>query len=63
MFYYLNRYNLSTVISNGDYHTNIEPRFEKKIEVIKETPIYCKIICKNEYMPWKIMIMYDSDYK
>lgn len=37
------KYRLSTIISNGDYHNVIDPRYEKQVEAIKETPIYCKI--------------------
>lgn len=58
------KYKLSTVISSGEYHNSIDPRYDnKQIEIIKETPIYCKIPCKNEYAPGKITIWYDSDFK
>ena len=58
------KYKLSTVISSGEYHTNIEANYENKwVEAIKETPIYCKIPCKNEFAPAKITFTYGPDFR
>lgn len=50
-------------MSNGDYHTKIDPSIERRVEVIQETPIYCKIPCLNEFSPWKITISYEGEDK
>ena len=53
-------YQLSTVISDGEYHVKVMPKNPEELEIIEETSVYCKIEWKGMYAPAKFSITYRS---
>ena len=47
-------YQLSTVISSGEYHQNLHTNYLNEVEIVESTPIYCKIKCKGLLPPLTI---------
>ena len=51
-------YQLSTVISDGEYHVKVMAKYPEELEVIEETNMYCKIECKGLLSPAKFNFVY-----
>lgn len=47
-------YKLLRIVSANDYHNNLFPYRNNKVEIIENTQIYCKIHVKNYLMPVKV---------
>lgn len=53
-------YQLSTVISDGEYHIVVMAKYPEDLEVIEETCMYIKIECKGFNAPAKINLEYKT---
>lgn len=53
-------YQLTTIISDGNYHQLLYTMMPNPIEVIENTHIYFKVPCKNLYSPAFFKIKYKS---
>ena len=51
-------YQLSTVISDGEYHVTVMNGYSEELEVIEETWMYWKIECRGLFAPAKFSISY-----
>lgn len=53
-------YQLSTVISDGEYHVKLMAMYPEELEVLEETCMYCKVECKGMLAPAKFSVGYKS---
>lgn len=55
------QYKLSKVVCSGNYHINIDANIESTIDIIEQTPIYCKLYCQNKMAPLKISLAFKEN--
>ncbi|CAI2359273.1 unnamed protein product [Moneuplotes crassus] len=53
-------YKLCTVVADGEYHMTLAPNTLEEVEIMEDTPVYCKMYCKGFPSPAKIVIKYIS---
>lgn len=53
-------FKLSNVVTDGDNHICIEPSNTTSVEVIENTPVYCRIPSKFLYPPAKIKFKHET---